>query len=303
MNILVLLLHLILIKACILHFFLNVLIINLLHTELLKVIPAAISEWYCYAVWDRKLSGFRRHLETESISLIIHRWECHKQLWSLLLWWFLRAGCLKWEGMQMGYMCSDSLRGGPKLISINYAIIYQWKQNLVTPYFTTLTQYLPFLQLQPLRPVQFIYDRLQAGQARGSSTSPNRGNIFLFFKSSNLVLGPTWPPIQWVLGALCLEVKQLGCEADHSSPTSAKFKNIWIYTSTPSYVLVSQWLISWAQGQLYPFTCHAGCNICKCWASCQPVSPGGRKPISVSSVTELSPCLSRHILAEFCFQW
>jgi hypothetical protein len=27
--------------------------------------------------------------------------------------------------------------------------------------------------------------------------------------------------------------KQLGCEADHSPPTSAEVKKMWIYTSTP----------------------------------------------------------------------
>jgi hypothetical protein len=32
---------------------------------------------------------------------------------------------------------------------------------------------------------------------------------------------------------LSLEVKQLGHEADHSPPSSAKVKNVWSYTSTP----------------------------------------------------------------------
>jgi hypothetical protein len=33
-----------------------------------------------------------------------------------------------------------------------------------------------------------------------------------------LTLEPTQPPIQWVLGALSQGMKQLGWEADHSSP-------------------------------------------------------------------------------------
>jgi hypothetical protein len=37
-----------------------------------------------------------------------------------------------------------------------------------------------------------------------------------------LTLGPTHPPIQWVLGALSLGVKQQGREADHSPPSSAE---------------------------------------------------------------------------------
>jgi hypothetical protein len=45
------------------------------------------------------------------------------------------------------------------------------------------------------------------------------------------------PPIQWVPGALSLEVKQLGHEADHSSPSSAEVTNVWSYTSIPPVCL------------------------------------------------------------------
>jgi len=34
-------------------------------------------------------------------------------------------------------------------------------------------------------------------------------------------LGPTQPPIQWVLGVLSLPIKQPGCEADNSPPSNA----------------------------------------------------------------------------------
>jgi hypothetical protein len=50
---------------------------------------------------------------------------------------------------------------------------------------------------------------------------------------SGPVLGPTQPPIQWVPEALSPGAKQPGREADHSPPTSAEVKNMWIYTSTP----------------------------------------------------------------------
>jgi hypothetical protein len=40
--------------------------------------------------------------------------------------------------------------------------------------------------------------------------------IFLLITVSKLALGPTQPPIQWVLEALSLGVKQPGHEADHS---------------------------------------------------------------------------------------
>jgi len=45
--------------------------------------------------------------------------------------------------------------------------------------------------------------------------------------------GPTQPLILWVLG-----VKQTGCEADHSPPSSTEVKNAWNYTSTPSYIFM-----------------------------------------------------------------
>jgi hypothetical protein len=45
-----------------------------------------------------------------------------------------------------------------------------------------------------------------------------------------------------------------GREAHHSPTTSAEVKNMWIYTSTPPYVLVAECLISKAQGQIYLFT-------------------------------------------------
>jgi hypothetical protein len=43
--------------------------------------------------------------------------------------------------------------------------------------------------------------------------------------ASRPALVPTQPSVQWVPGALSLGVKQLGREADHSSPSSAEVKN------------------------------------------------------------------------------
>jgi hypothetical protein len=58
-------------------------------------------------------------------------------------------------------------------------------------------------------------------------------------KSSRPALGSTQPPIQWVPGALSLGVKWPGREADHSPPTSAEVKKMWIYTSTPPYTFMA----------------------------------------------------------------
>jgi hypothetical protein len=48
--------------------------------------------------------------------------------------------------------------------------------------------------------------------------------IFLFNTMSRPALGPTRSPIQWVLGALSQGVKQLGHEAGHWPPSSAKVR-------------------------------------------------------------------------------
>jgi hypothetical protein len=50
---------------------------------------------------------------------------------------------------------------------------------------------------------------------------------------SRPALGPTQPPIQWVLHALPPGVKRQGRDADHSPPVSAEVKKMWIYTSIP----------------------------------------------------------------------
>jgi hypothetical protein len=45
-------------------------------------------------------------------------------------------------------------------------------------------------------------------------------------------------------GLFSPEVKRPWCEADHSSPTSAEAKNIWIYTSIPPYAFMAKCLMS-----------------------------------------------------------
>jgi hypothetical protein len=60
-----------------------------------------------------------------------------------------------------------------------------------------------------------------------------------FSTVSRPALGPTQPPIQWVLGTLSLEVKRPGREGDHSPPSSAEVKNAWSYTSGLLYIFMS----------------------------------------------------------------
>jgi hypothetical protein len=48
----------------------------------------------------------------------------------------------------------------------------------------------------------------------------------------------------WVPGSLSPEIKQLGCEALHSPPSSAEVKNIWGHNSTPPVCFIASYLIN-----------------------------------------------------------
>jgi hypothetical protein len=73
-------------------------------------------------------------------------------------------------------------------------------------------------------------DWLRDGRPSGWNSSPVRVKNLLFSTLSIPALGATQPTIQWVLG-----VNRQGREADHSSPTSAEIKKLWLYTYTPLY--------------------------------------------------------------------
>jgi hypothetical protein len=55
--------------------------------------------------------------------------------------------------------------------------------------------------------------------------SRQRKKIFLFPKTFRPALGPTQPPIQWVVEAVSPGITQQRREADHSSPFHAEVKN------------------------------------------------------------------------------
>jgi hypothetical protein len=59
--------------------------------------------------------------------------------------------------------------------------------------------------------------------------------IFLFPTASGPALGPTQPPMQWVLGALSVGLKRPVREADHSPPCSAEVKEcVELYLHSPN---------------------------------------------------------------------
>jgi hypothetical protein len=55
--------------------------------------------------------------------------------------------------------------------------------------------------------------------------------IFLFTKASRPSLGPTQPPVQWVLGALPLGVKRPDVKLTTHLHLVSRSKNMWSYTS------------------------------------------------------------------------
>jgi hypothetical protein len=63
----------------------------------------------------------------------------------------------------------------------------------------------------------------------------SRGELGIFFTTVfRTALGSTQPPIQWVPGALSLEVKWPCREADHSAPSSAEVKEcVELYLHSP----------------------------------------------------------------------
>jgi hypothetical protein len=61
----------------------------------------------------------------------------------------------------------------------------------------------------------------------------------IFSTSSRPALVSTQSPIQWVPEALSLKVKRQGREVDHSPPTSAEVKKMWIHTFTPPFAFMA----------------------------------------------------------------
>jgi hypothetical protein len=67
----------------------------------------------------------------------------------------------------------------------------------------------------------------------GRGSVHRKVNISLLSIAFRRVLGPTQPPIQWVLEVISAGVKQPGHEADHSPPSSAEVKNYGTVPSVP----------------------------------------------------------------------
>jgi hypothetical protein len=68
----------------------------------------------------------------------------------------------------------------------------------------------------------------------GQGFISGRGWIFVSATASRLALKHIQPPVRWVMDFLCLGVKRLACEVDHSAHIT-KVKNVWISTPMPSH--------------------------------------------------------------------
>jgi hypothetical protein len=99
-------------------------------------------------------------------------------------------------------------------------------------------------------------DWLRAGRQRGRSSSPGRVKNFLFSMSSGPALGSTEPSIQRVSGALSPGVKRPVREADHSPPTSAEVKKMWIYTAIKFYLYIPKCLHTFKNMEMCAFRKH-----------------------------------------------
>jgi hypothetical protein len=77
---------------------------------------------------------------------------------------------------------------------------------------------------------------------------------------SRPALEPTQPPIQWVLGALSLEIKRPGREADHSPPSSAEVKEcVGLYLHSPNTPFMAWCSIKTQDNFAFTFTAEDVC--------------------------------------------
>jgi hypothetical protein len=89
--------------------------------------------------------------------------------------------------------------------------------------------------------------------------------MLLFFTASRPVLGPTQPPIQWVLGVLSPGVRWLGHGADHSPLPSAEFKND---RNIPPFPHASSWRSAYLVKHRGFFTCTCIVPPPSVWCAC-----------------------------------
>jgi hypothetical protein len=134
----------------------------------------------------------------------------------------------------------------------------------------------------------------------GRGLIPGRGKIFLFSTVSRPARRSTQPPIQWVLAALSLGVKQPGCKTCHSPPSSAEAKN---GTAIPPIPHMSSWYSAWLITQSDNFTFYLYWYITELIPTTSVILYQLSKPITVSALQFsefLSSILSFNSVNEHC---
>jgi hypothetical protein len=112
-------------------------------------------------------------------------------------------------------------------------------------------------QSQNLGNSSSIVTELWAGKLGFDSRREQR--VFLFATASRPALGHI-QPTNSVPGTLSSGVELWGSETDHSPTSSAEVKNAWSYTSTPSYVFMTWYLVKHTDKFTFTFTFTKACS-------------------------------------------
>jgi hypothetical protein len=68
-------------------------------------------------------------------------------------------------------------------------------------------------------------------------------DCFIFATASRPAVGPTQPPLQWVLWAITPGVELSQSKVDHYPPSSSKIKNVWICIFTSPHYVFTTWCL------------------------------------------------------------
>jgi hypothetical protein len=147
----------------------------------------------------------------------------------MLIWKYLLSLLLNW------YLLREFSCGSSGIDWI-HAVITFYGEELLAPHLTPICRTIPHLLSAS---AYSLYSQLPSISWSGfNSCQVQWWDFLLFITVSRLALEPAQTPIQWVQW-----VKWLGCEADHSPPSSAEVKNVWSYTFIPQYAFMAWCLI------------------------------------------------------------
>jgi len=149
-------------------------------------------------------------------------------------------------------MCPEWLWGPPSLLSNGYRWLFPPQSSAEVKNawsYTSTPQYvfIAWCLVKHRDNFTFLYSEYFTGWKTGSR-SPAMTEIFSSRHCVQSGSGTHLAPIQWVPGALTLDVNRLVRKTNHSHPSSVEVKNSLSYTSTLQYVfmmwcLIKQWVL------------------------------------------------------------